>query len=162
LAKCSLLRAKKIQCQPVTFNATVRRVWRYPWNIEITDRTPGWKLGARVLPRGYTITVNKVFRIRGDVPAREPRATAELLSDADHDALRRGEYAGAEGNTGWILGETDWLKLDITSSPTQPPRCVTLHAPGGIGTPEQRFPLAGILAEASAAIASKNGSFELG
>ena len=40
-----------------------------------------------------------------------------------------------------------------------PPRCVVLRAPAGISTPEQRFPLAGIVTTATAAVASKDGSF---
>lgn len=126
---------------------------RYPIAVQVTDPEPGWKLGTRVLPSRYTIVVERLFRVRDDGTA------SELLTDDEYDAVTAG--AGLR-EKGWVVGATEWLRLDVSSSPAEPPRCVALHAAGGIGTAEQRFPLAGIIAEASAAISSRTGSFKLG
>jgi hypothetical protein len=119
----------------------------YPLAIQVTDPTPGWKLGARVLPHRYLVHVRKLARFDDD-----GRPFAEL-SPSEVATLRR------DGNTDPYIGEIDWLTLEIESDPTRPPRCVALRAPRGISTPEQRFPLAGIVTEASAAVASRDGSF---
>lgn len=118
---------------------------RYSLSIEPTDPRPGWKLGARVVPRGLTIKVKRYFRFSDDWQRRTD------LADAEFEALAVEDFEK--------IGIRDWLELDVVSSPTEPPRCVALRAPAGISTPEQRFPLAGIVTEAVAAIASKDGSY---
>lgn len=135
---------------------------RYPLFFEVTDARPGWQLGNRFAPRGLTITVQKYFRVRQDF------TDPEVLSDEDHAAVQQGRYCGAQytiapgevvGDPEWALGLLDWIMLDVTSSDTQPPQCVALRAPRGIGTAELRFPFASIVTTAVAAVASKDGSF---
>ena len=67
-----------------------------------------------------------------------------VQGDEEHDAFahRRGERL-ASG----LVGLSAWLELEIESAPEHPARCVALHAPHGIGTPELRFPLASIVVE---------------
>jgi hypothetical protein len=125
---------------------------RYRLKIEPTDTAPGWKLGkSRVLPRRFTIQVQKYLRYSQD------GRTQTELSGAEVDALLDVASATRQDWTRIRFGK--WLELEVESSPTEPPRCVVLRAPGGISTPEQRFPLAGIVTEAAARIASKDGSF---
>ena len=124
---------------------------RYSLSIEPTDTRPGWKFGKRVVPRGLTIRVSKYFRFSEDGLKRTD------LSDAEADALH--DVASATAEDWNTIGLRTWLELEVVSSPTKPPRCVVLRAPNGISTPEQRFPLAGIVTEATATIASKDGSF---
>jgi len=97
------------------------------------DETPGWRLGPRVLPQRFTIAVRKL----------PPRV----------DATGRDVFNFLAGRG------TDWLELDVETSPTQPPRCVALRAPGGISTPEQRVPVTSLVQEACAVIASDDGTF---
>lgn len=66
---------------------------------------------------------------------------------------------GSPSPDGWVLVSRPWLELDVESSPTVPPRCVALRAADGISTPELRFPLAGVVTEATAAMASRDGTF---
>jgi hypothetical protein len=120
--------------------------------IQTTDPRPGWRLGSRVVPRGYTVGVRRLFRVKEQVGGA---LKVEDLSQDESDAA----WAGAPPPGDWLLGERDWLELDVVSSPTEPPRCVALRAPRGISTPEQRFPIAGVVTEATAAIASKDGTF---
>jgi hypothetical protein len=126
----------------------------YSLSIELTDRTPGWWLHNRVVPQRYTIRVHKLFRVT-DRGGSRGYISADL-SDAEFDAVTDG--APTVGDN-WAIGERTWLELEVESSPTEPPRCVVLRAPHGISTPEQRFPLAGIVTEATARIASKDASF---
>ena len=113
---------------------------RYALVYWVTDKRRGWKLGNRVVPRGFTIRVSKYFKVR----ARRLRSVD--LSDDEIEALR----AGAPPADDWMVGERDWLELDVESTPTQPPRCVALRAPSGISTPEQRFPLTGVVVQTTA------------
>jgi hypothetical protein len=126
-------------------------------SIEITEKRRGWKLGSRVLPASFTIRVSKLTKFR-HLPPEQPEVfdlTDEELAAVERDPLFLED-------DGWLVSLRTWLELDVESSPTTPPRCVTMRAPQGISTDEQRLPLAGIIAESCAAIASRNGSFELG
>ena len=117
---------------------------RYALVTEITDDRPGWPVPPRrVLPRAYTIRVQRYVRNDGD---RARELTDAELAELVQDPERAGD---------WLVGYRNWLVLSVETSATQPPRCVTLHAPRGIGTPELRFPLAGIVTEASAMLASR-------
>jgi hypothetical protein len=128
---------------------------RYHLSVWVTDKTPGWKLANRVVPQGYTIRVEKYYRV-AYAPGRREHLDLELELTADEvAAIRKGDPTP----DGWVLVPRTWLELDVVSSPTEPFRCVALRAPGGISTPEQRFPLVGIVTEATATIASKDGSF---
>jgi hypothetical protein len=95
------------------------------------------------VPRRFTIHVKKYVRHSPDGLKQTDVDVSALLDGASDD---------------WV-GLKEWLELEVASSPTEPPRCVVLRAPNGISTPEQRFPLAGIVSEAAATIASKDGSF---
>jgi hypothetical protein len=129
--------------------------------LEITDKRHGWKLGSRVLPAAFTIRLDRYIRVRDPLahPSVEPPEWFDLTDDelsayySDPVAFER---------SGWIFSVRTWLELDIESSPTTPPRCVAMRAEQGISTEEQRLPLAGLVAESCAALASKSGSFELG
>jgi hypothetical protein len=118
----------------------------YPLVVLVTDQQPGWRLGTiRVLPRGFRVDVHRPGGPLGDgtwidfggVSSTDP-AMAALLGDP----LAR-----------------PWLRLEIACSDDQPPRCIAMHAPDGIGTRELRFPLAGIVATAAASVASSDGTF---
>jgi hypothetical protein len=128
--------------------------FRYALSVEPMDTRLGWRLGNRVVPRGYTIRVAKYFRWHEPEPGR--RLEWRDLSDTEVDDVAAG--APTAGND-WAIGLRPWLELDVVSSPTEPPRCVALRAPNGISTPELRFPLAGVVTEASAAVASADGTF---
>jgi hypothetical protein len=125
---------------------------RYSLSVEPVDARQGWTLGRnRVLPRSFTVRVHRYFRFSDD------RRRRDDLSDADVAALF--DPASATRDDWQRIGVRNWLELEVVSSPTEPPRCVSLRAPDGISTHEQRVPLAGILAEAASAIASEDGSF---
>jgi hypothetical protein len=118
-------------------------------SIHPTDPAPGWKAGrTRVLPSRYTIKIDRWAH-----RSPKPPFDVKLLTDDEHDALVRGEYPRRN------VTPTTWVELEIESSPEQPPRCIALRAPLGIGTPELRFPLASIVDTASATIASADGTF---
>jgi hypothetical protein len=128
----------------------------------ITDEQPGWRVGDRVLPRAYTVSLKKY--VRGPSDARSNRefwSQARELTDAEREVWARDE-AAFERDEDCVISLKLWLELDIETAEDQPPRCVALRAPDGIGTPEQRIPLVGIVTEASASIANRNESFKLG
>ena len=101
------------------------------------------------MPQAYTVFVKKLIRVTDDRKWTD-------LSDAEFDEIYDGAPTAGDN---WMIGERTWLELDVVSSPTVPPRCVALRAPYGIATPELRFPLAGIVTEATAAVASRDGTF---
>jgi hypothetical protein len=132
----------------------------YQQTVSVTDKRQGWKLGSRIVPRGLKVELWKLTRYRDINLDDYPEKWEEVdLTDDEDAAFERGTL---ELPNGWFLNQRLWLALEIESSPTTPPRCVTLRALEGISTPEQRFPLAGIVAEAAARFASKAGSWELG
>jgi hypothetical protein len=130
--------------------------------IQITDKSHGWKLGSRVLPAAFTIHLDRYTRLRNFDLDHPPEWAFEMfdLTDEEFSAFEKDPLFLE--NDGWLIGQRTWLELDVESSSTVPPRCVAMRAPQGISTDEQRFPLAGLIAQSCAAIASKNGSFELG
>ena len=119
---------------------------RFRLGVQVVDTSLGWKLGTRALPRRYVVSVytpeTSGVYVAGD-------GTPVALVD-------RGPRPHAVEER---ITLRHWLDLEIESTAQQPPRCVALRAPGGISTPELRIPLAGIVAEASAAVASRDGTF---
>jgi hypothetical protein len=110
---------------------TARR--SYAYTVKVTDSTPGWTLGtSRLVPRGYSVYVF--------LPG-----SGIVLNLLDDKTI--------------VDVSTAWLELEVVSTSTEPPRCVALRAPGGISTAELRFPLAGLVTEATAQIATKDGTF---
>lgn len=127
---------------------------RYEIVFRTTDPEPGWNLGGnRFVPRRYTISVQKYFRVTDE------GATWVELSHAEVVALHKGAPTDGHDARGgyWAVAPADWLELDCESTSTMAPRCVALRAPGGISTPEQRFPIAGLVAEATARLSRKDG-----
>ena len=128
---------------------------RYELSVWPTDKTPGWKLGSRVVPQGYTIRVERYVHVAYQPGSPEHLDLELQLTEDQVEAMREGSPSAA----GWVLVPRPWLELEVESSPTVPPRCVALRAADGISTPELRFPLAGVVTEATAAIASRDGTF---
>lgn len=126
---------------------------RHEISYRITDKTPGFKLGNRVVPQGFTIRVQKPIRVND----RSGHWEAVELSDDEIEAISAGAPTAGDH---WAIGLADWLELDVESTPTRPPRCVALRAPGGISTPEQRFPLTGLVVEITARVATKGALLE--
>jgi hypothetical protein len=130
-------------------------VWRgYEVRVQVTDPAPGWKLGARTLPRHCTAIVSKLWRFDSETG----RPVAEL-STREVAALLRADRDGTRDPDNPFVGVIDWLRLEIESTPELPPQCTAMHAPAGIGTPEQRFPLSSLVTDVAAMVASRNGSF---
>lgn len=151
MARCLLSLAIKTPCQGVT----IERMRQYELAISITDDRRGWKVEPdRWLPRAYTITVQKYWWASTVDGAYLGDLTPEEIG-----ALRREEISSRDTDASRMVSVYDWLRLDIKTTDKQRPLCVALHAPRGIGTPEQRAPLAGIVTEASAAIASTSSGY---
>jgi hypothetical protein len=121
--------------------------------IQATDTRPGWRLNDRVVPHAYTIQVRKHARAF----KRESVVEWVDLTDEEMDAIEDGAPSSGDD---WDLGTRPWVEVDIESSATEPPRCVALRAAKGISTPELRFPLTGVVTEATAFIASRDGRFQ--
>ncbi len=128
-------------------------------SIQVTDTSHGWKLGSRVLPSAFTIRLARYTRIR-DFDLSPEQVEVFDLTDDELSAVEKDPRSFE--SDGWLIGQRTWLELDVESSPTTPPRCVAMRAPQGVGTDEQRFPLAGLIAETAARLASKTGTWELG
>ncbi len=125
---------------------------------QVTDSRPGWKLGARVIPTGFKIGVNRYTRVDGEVDAFDPHPHIDL-TDEEAAALKAGERDFL--SPGWIPSLRLLLELEVESDSNTPPRCVALRAPQGISTVEQRLPLAGLVAQAAAYLASETGNWDL-
>jgi hypothetical protein len=119
---------------------------RYPLVVKVTDDRPGWRLGTtRVLPQAFTVSVF------------QPGWLAEGVW-IDFQGMASTDPAIRALDPGDPFAHP-WLELDIDCDADRPPRCVGMRAPGGIGTRELRFPLAGIVATAAASVASRDGTF---
>ena len=127
----------------------------YQLSYRPTDERPGWRLGTRVVPRGFTVRAERCF-VHEDGP--NGTFSDRRLTDAETLEWINTPEEERRGRSG-ILGLWTWLELDVESAPDQPPRCVALRAPHGISTPEQRFPITTVVTVATAHMASEDGSF---
>ncbi len=109
---------------------------RYELSVWPTDKTPGWKLGSRVVPQGYTIRVERYVHVAYQPGSPEHLDLELQLTEDQVEAMREGSPSAA----GWVLVPRPWLVLEVESSPTVPPRCVALRAADGISTPDSASP----------------------